>query len=79
MPRAFRRTKLAQRLGFNLPDSLTGYVKFLTDLFEGMLALAADAEAQPDHLFLFRRQVTVISNTAPGALGRPRNCLGLIS
>jgi hypothetical protein len=33
MPRAFRRTKLAQRLGFNLPDSLTGYVKFLTDLF----------------------------------------------
>src|SRR5271170_1444221 len=56
MPRTFRRAKLAQRLGFDLPDALTGNVKFLTDLFESMLALAADAEAQPDDFLFFRRQ-----------------------
>src|ERR1035441_8051859 len=56
MPRTFRRAKLAQRLGFDLPDALTGDVEFLTDLFQSVLALAADAEAQPDHFFFFRRQ-----------------------
>src|ERR1039458_8298412 len=56
MPRTFRRAKLAQRLGFDLPDALTGDVESLTDLFQSVLALAADAEAQPDHFFFFRRQ-----------------------
>src|SRR5271170_907559 len=56
MPRAFRRAKLAQRLGFDLPDAFTGYVKLLPDLFESVLALAADAEAQADHFLFFRRQ-----------------------
>ena len=45
MARPFRGSKLAQRLRLNLTDTLSGDVKLLTDLFEGMLALAADAEA----------------------------------
>src|SRR5450755_526393 len=56
MTRTFGRAKLAQRLGFNLPDALTGDVKLLPDLFESVLALAADAEAQPDHFLFFWRQ-----------------------
>ena len=63
MPRTFRRAKLAERLGFDLADALTGDVKFLADLFQSMLALAADAEAQ-DHLFFFRRQVTSFAISA---------------
>ena len=48
MARPFRGSKLAQRLGFNLTDALSGDIKFLTDLFERVLALAADAEAQAE-------------------------------
>src|SRR5690348_14916674 len=56
MARAFRRAKLAQRLGFDLPDPFARDVELLTDLLESVLALAADAEAQPDHFLLLRRQ-----------------------
>jgi hypothetical protein len=35
-------SKLPQRFGFDLPDALAGDVEFLTDFFEGVLALAAD-------------------------------------
>src|SRR5438477_12062782 len=47
------RPELAQRLGFDLANALARYVEFLTDLLQRMFALAADAEAQPDHLLLF--------------------------
>src|SRR5579863_1571719 len=56
MASPLRRTKLAKRLGFDLADALAGYVEFLTDFFQGVLALAADAEAQPDHFLFLGRQ-----------------------
>src|SRR5580704_13757918 len=56
MARPFRGSQLAQRLRFNLTDALSGDVKFLPDLFEGVLALAAAADAQADHLLFFGRQ-----------------------
>jgi hypothetical protein len=45
-----------QRLGLDLPDPLAREIELLADLFEGVLALAADAEAQPDDLLLSRRE-----------------------
>ena len=56
MASPLRRPKLAESLGFDLADAFARYVEFLTDFFQGVLALAADAEAQPDHFLLFRRQ-----------------------
>ena len=56
MARPFWRPKLAQGLGFDLTDALAGDIEFLADLLQSVLALAADAEAQPDHFLLFRRQ-----------------------
>src|SRR5258708_4213407 len=56
MARPFWRPKLAQGLGFDLTDALTGNVELLPNLFQSVLALAADAEAQPDHFLFFRRQ-----------------------
>jgi hypothetical protein len=35
-----------QCLGLDLPDPLARDIELLTDLFEGVLALAADAETQ---------------------------------
>src|ERR1700682_144279 len=56
MARPFRRPKLAQGLSLDLTDALSSDVELLPDLFQSVLALAADAEAQPDHFLLFRRQ-----------------------
>src|SRR5277367_2648186 len=56
MASPLRRPKLAQRLGFDLTDTLARYVELLPDLFKSVLALAADAEAQANHFFFFRRQ-----------------------
>src|SRR5262245_58590127 len=56
MARAFGGAELAERFGFNLPYALAGYVEFLADFFQRMLALAADAEAQADHLLLLGRK-----------------------
>src|SRR4030095_11945078 len=53
---AERVPQLPEGLGFNLPDTLAGHVEALADLFEGVLALLADAEAQPQDLLLLRRQ-----------------------
>ena len=36
--------ELTERLGFNLADTFTGYVKQLAHFFEGMVGLFADAE-----------------------------------
>src|SRR3954454_531046 len=50
----FRGPKLAKRLGLDLPDSLPCDIELLSDLFQRMLALAADPEPHPDHLLLLR-------------------------
>ena len=44
--------ELAQGLGFDLADALTGDVEFLAHLFQGAGAAVLDAEAQLEHLFL---------------------------
>src|ERR1035437_8290361 len=44
--------KLAERFGFDLANPFARDVEFLADLFERVLALAADAEAHADHLLL---------------------------
>ena len=54
MPSAFRRPKLAKRLGFDLSNPLAGDVELLADFFEGVFPLAANSETEPDHLFFFR-------------------------
>src|ERR1700674_859642 len=56
MARPYRRAKLAQGFSFDLADALTSDIELLTDFFQRMLALAADAEAQTNHLLFFRRQ-----------------------
>src|SRR5262249_55756008 len=42
--------KLAERLGLDLPDALAGDLEVLADLFQGVIALLADAEAHPEDL-----------------------------
>ena len=49
-------TQLAQRLGLDLADTLTGNVELLADLLEGAGMAVLDAEAQAQDLFLTRGQ-----------------------
>src|ERR1700751_4180802 len=56
MARPFRRAKLSQGFSFDLADALTSDIELLTDFFQRMLALAADAEAQTNHLLFFGRE-----------------------
>ena len=51
-----RVPQLPERLGLDLPDALARHVEALADLFQGVLALLADAEAQPQDLLLLGRQ-----------------------
>ena len=44
-------TQAVEGLFFDLADPLTGDIKTLADLFEGLFGLLANAEAQPDNLF----------------------------
>ena len=53
--RVLRVRKLAERLGLDLPDSLAGYRELVSDLFQGMIALHADAEAHAHDALLARR------------------------
>ena len=39
-----RMAQLAQRLGFNLPDTFASHLKILTDFFKGVVSGFADAE-----------------------------------
>src|SRR5258708_15474654 len=55
-PRLLGSAELSQRLSLDLPDPLARDIELLADLFEGVLALAADAEAQPDDLLFSRRE-----------------------
>ena len=60
---------MPQSFGFDLADALARDVELLADLFERVLALAADPEPQPDDLLFFRRQgfqdAAVSSRTLP--------------
>jgi len=50
-----RVRKLAERVGLDLPDSLAGYRELVSDLFQGMIAPHADAEAHAHDALLARR------------------------
>ena len=66
-PRPLGSAEPPQRLGLDLPDPLARDIKLLADFFEGVFALAADTEAQPeDLLFVFPSWVsrTVPAETA---------------
>src|SRR5215204_337806 len=54
--RAARVTQLAQRLRLDLADALASYFEVLSDFFERVVALLADAEAHAQNLFLARRE-----------------------
>ena len=47
---AGRVTQLAQCLGFNLTNPLTGNIELLADFLEGMVGVHVDAEAHAQHL-----------------------------
>ena len=56
-------------LGFDLADTLTGYVEQLAHFFEGMVGLFPDAEALAEHLLLTRRQIRQHGRDLLGELG----------
>ena len=43
-------TQLAQRLGFDLTDTLTGDVELLAHFLEGVVSVHVDTEAHTQHL-----------------------------
>ena len=54
--RAARVLELPERLGLDLPDALAGDRELLTDLFQSVVGVHADAEAHAQHALLARRQ-----------------------
>src|SRR5262249_34006242 len=54
--RARRMAQLAQRLGLDLANALARDGEILADFFERVLAAVGEAEAQPKHLLLARRE-----------------------
>src|SRR5579884_724676 len=56
MPRPLWGAKLPKRFSFDLPDPFARNVELLADLFERVLALAADAEPEADDLLFFGRE-----------------------
>src|SRR2546426_1108246 len=55
--RARRVPELAQRLGLDLPDPLAGDREVLPDFLQRVLATVGEAEPEPQHLLLARREV----------------------
>ena len=53
---AGRMAQFAQGLGFDLADSLAGYVKLLAHFFQGVVGVHFDTEAHAQHLGLARGQ-----------------------
>src|SRR5215208_4698475 len=53
---AERMTELAKGLGLDLADALAGDRESLTYLFQGVLALFPDPEAEAEDFLFFRRQ-----------------------
>lgn len=47
-------TQFAQRLGLDLADTFTGYIKLFSYLFQGAAAAILQTEAQLEHLLLSR-------------------------
>src|SRR2546428_12896174 len=47
-------SELAQRLGLDCSDALTGACEVLPDLLQRVLAAVGEAEAEPQHLLLAR-------------------------
>ena len=45
-----RVAQLAQRLGFDLTDPLTGHVKLLTDFLKGVVGIHVDTETHAQYL-----------------------------
>src|SRR5437773_12100139 len=54
--RTRRVPELAQRLGLDLPDPLAGDREVLPDFFQRVLATVGEAEPEPQHLLLARRE-----------------------
>src|SRR2546425_5733731 len=54
--RARRVPELAQRLGLDLPDPLAGDREVLPDFLQRVLATVGEAEPEPQHLLLARRE-----------------------
>src|SRR3546814_14622897 len=52
-----RVAQLAQRLGFDLTDSLAGDIELLADFLEGVVGVHVDAEAHAQYLGLDRNSV----------------------
>jgi hypothetical protein len=48
--------QLAQRLGLDLTDTLSGHRKLLADFFQRVVGVHADAEAHAEHAFFARRE-----------------------
>src|SRR5690606_36110300 len=63
---AARVAELAERLRLDLTDALARHLEVLTDLFEGVVALLADAEAHAQDLLLTRGEG---GQHLPGLLG----------
>src|SRR5262245_4754401 len=53
---ARRMSELAERLGLDLADTFPCHGKILSDFFKGVLTTVGQAEAQPQHLLLARRE-----------------------
>src|SRR5262245_54168970 len=49
LARPARMLELAQRLGLDLTDALTGHRELLANFFERVVGVHADAEAHPEH------------------------------
>jgi len=49
--------QLAQRFGFNLPDTLAGYLEALAHFFQRVLGAILQAEAHLDHTLFARVRV----------------------
>ncbi len=54
--RSVRTAQGPQRFVLDLPDAFTSEGEFLTDVFERILPVAANAEAHADDCFFFRRE-----------------------
>ena len=54
LPRPARMLQLAQRLGFDLADTLAGDRELLPNLLQRVIGVYADAEAHAQHAFLAR-------------------------
>ena len=48
--------QLTERFGFDLSNTLSGYVEVLSNFLKGVVTLLADAKPHPENLFFAGRQ-----------------------